>query len=314
MSLPHSLSVACRFLLCTTLITAATLLLHTNSVQGDERDQYRAEFQHCPDHDAYPALDGIYPEHLQDDHDAHFYYIADVEVCPNARTVSIRHTIKNLDRTARLPFNWEGTLASHIGLPPGKECCNALMLIQYQGTSSSSRIMYGTRLNYSVPAAIYPVLDETSEDTTRDVAIGDALISKVETDYIDITGRTVHVLFEARSEYDKNGLIGYSFSRTPADIFIALGNLAGTALGDKVIHSFFADVAVLEKFIQDPEAMARIPKMFSTGEFLLISPKADLSSEIVMQAIPTTAGIVPVAVLNDKFQPVVTSAVTVLTP
>jgi hypothetical protein len=307
----HAWDTRTCFVLLATL-SAALVATTTESVgvRADETEVYRHEFQNCSDDDSYPALDDVH--HSQPGDSATFYYIADVEHCSGSRTYSIRHTVKNLHPRDSLPFLWEGTMSSHVGLLPGAACCDPVKWISYNGSPFASHIKYGVSLDYPVPVATYP-LPQVAE--VPEILKGDELISRIDTEYIDNNNQLKHVFVQLRSSYIGDNVILYNFKKEPDDLVLAVGGLPTTSVGDIIATSLSAEVAPLGKFVTT-DNLSKIPIVFAKEQFLVIPAYSkEISNDIKVQMTPTkTAMVVPVAVLSKDFVPIVTNAATLLVP
>jgi hypothetical protein len=224
------------------------------SAHADEAATHRPEFQDCDDLDRYPALDHVHPSQTESRGNVYFYYIADVQDCPDSSRVSVRHTVKNLHPSKPLKFSWEGTPVFHIGLKPGSSCCEPALLPSYNDSPFVSQILYGVSLDYAVPATIYPLPLLSQRDSIRPIDMGDVLISKLDTEYIDSDGNQREIHVQVSSSYRDDNLIAYSFTKDPSDLVLALGSLAETSAGQLIVTSLSADVGHLGKFVDKERA------------------------------------------------------------
>jgi hypothetical protein len=151
------------------LLAALTI---SASVHADEAAIHRAEFQDCGDLDRYPALDHVHPSQPGSRGNVYFYYIADVQDCPDSSSVSVRHTVKNLHPSKPLKFSWEGTPVYHIALKPGKTWGEPALLPSYDDSPFVSQILYGVSLDYAVPATIYPLPLLSQRASTGSMKVG----------------------------------------------------------------------------------------------------------------------------------------------
>lgn len=160
--------------------------------------------------------------------------------------------------------------------------------------------------------ATYPLRTQ-SADAQESLTVGDVLVSKIETRYIDSADTLREVSVELSSSYAEDNLISYTFTRQPADLVLALGGLTQSPAGERIITSLSADVGRLEDFLSTDD-LNKLPVAFAKEEFLIVPPFSELPEHILVEANPTKMVVVPVAILNKDFEPIVSNAATFFMP
>lgn len=251
--------------------------------------------------------------------------------------IEVHHVVKNLHESNKLPFVWEGTNYAHKGLLPGDYYPRRpTMLKIFNPTQARGLIRYGTNLNLPWgprrEALIWIAVNGSdSTGSIEGVNCGavpstDAMLEKAElhppegditdsliTSFEDANGTIHEVIVEIKSAYD--GVIEYDIAIWPSDLAVAIGGFP--TFWDKVeINYIETDVVLEPKFMYDilsESVLGMIPEQLVKEQLLLMPPHSSKLG-ISIRADAAQSQIVPVAVMDKGFQPLMTGSVKILVP
>jgi hypothetical protein len=222
------------------------------SASATDVDSERALFDRCPDHG--PAE--IYPPLPEDDPDVLFFYLADIEK-PDQRKdheqskfseevqcgplVHVQHIVKNLHAANWFHFIWDDLDSSASLIAPRNGLYSFSGKFEnYQGQLVKGEIRYGVNLDSDytprVSASHYPLSVQKAQLLLDP---GNFVAQSLEVDTMGPSGGVEKVRFELTSRYNADfKLTTYTLERNTDNVVIAMGNLAGTAVGEKIADTF----------------------------------------------------------------------------